>query len=417
MASRAHARQRRREKEPWLLIKAKDDEARNPDDPDILEDKPLSVVSGRSIPEIAEGKGRKRVWHSNRSVKDNVTGGATKADASVRRASTSKTSAKASPQSGRRPRPTAAKKKAAKKRTSESSEKEPRPPGAPLPDFVPPSLATLRTKAPSGAGWVHEIKFDGYRIQARLDHGNVRLLTRKGLDWTSKFPNVAAAVAELSARTALVDGEVVILDAGGVSSFSGLQAALKAGERDRFLYYVFDLLHLDGRDLTGVPLIERKAELGRLVGKVQQGTIRYSDDFEESGPTMLQHACGLGLEGIVSKRTDAPYRTGRSETFVKTKCSNAQEFVVGGFAPSNVQPRAIGALVAGYYDQGRFIYAGRIGTGYTQTVARDSVEAAASIGDRQAAVRSNSPRGSPPARRELGRAQNGDRVGIPRVDR
>ena len=360
-------------KEPWLLIKAKDDEARNPDDPDILEDKPLSVVSGRSIPEIAEGKGRKRVWHSNRSVK--VTGGATKANVSVRRASTSKTSAKTSPktspQSGRRPRPSAGKKKTAKKRTSKSSEKEPRPQGGPLPDFVPPSLATLRTKAPSGAGWVHEIKFDGYRIQARLDRGKVRLLTRKGLDWTGKFPNVAAAVAELSARTALIDGEVVILDAGGVSSFSGLQAALKAGERDRFLYYVFDLLHLDGRDLTGVPLIERKAELGRLVGKAQQGTIRYSDDFEASGPTMLQHACGLGLEGIVSKRTDAPYRTGRSETFVKTKCSNAQEFVVGGYAPSNVQPRAIGALVAGYYDQGRFIYAGRIGTGYTQTVARD----------------------------------------------
>jgi bifunctional non-homologous end joining protein LigD len=308
-------------------------------------------------------------------VKDNVTGGATKANASVRRASTSKTSAntspKTSPQSGRRRRPSAAKKKTAKKRTSTSSEKEPRPQGAPLPDFVPPSLATLRAAAPSGAGWVHEIKFDGYRIQARLDRGKVHLLTRKGLDWTSKFPNVAAAVAELPAGTAVIDGEVVILDAGGVSSFSGLQAALKAGERDRFLYFAFDLLHLDGRDLTGVPLIERKAELGRLVGKAQQGTIRYSDDFEASGPTMLQHACGLGLEGIVSKRTDAPYRTGRSETFVKTKCSNAQEFVVGGYAPSNVQPRAIGALVAGYYDQGRFIYAGRIGTGYTQTVARD----------------------------------------------
>ncbi|MEA2967399.1 MAG: bifunctional non-ous end joining protein LigD [Alphaproteobacteria bacterium] len=358
-------------KEPWLLIKAKDDEARNPDDPDILEDKPLSVVSGRSIPEIAEGKGRKRVWHSNRSVKDNVTGAATKADASVRRASTSKTSPKTSPQSGRRPRPTAAKKKTAKKLASKSSEKEPRPHGAPLPDFVPPSLATLRATAPSGAGWLHEIKFDGYRIQARLDRGDVRLLTRKGLDWTSKFPNVAVAAAKLPARTALVDGEVVIEDAGGVSVFSGLQAALKAGERERFLYYVFDLLHLDGRDLTGLPLIERKAELKRLVGKSRDGTIRYSDDFEESGPKMLQHACGLGLEGIVSKRMDAPYRTGRSETFVKTKCSNAQEFVVGGYAPSNVQPRAVGALVAGYYDQGRFIYAGRIGTGYAQTVARD----------------------------------------------
>jgi bifunctional non-homologous end joining protein LigD len=362
-------------KEPWLLIKAKDDEARNPHDPDILEDKPLSVVSGRSIPEIAEGKGRKRVWHSNRSAKDNVAGGATKANASVRRASTSKTSAKtspkASPRSAPRPRPSAAEKKTAKKRTSKSSEKEPRPHGAPLPDFVPPSLATLRATAPSGEGWLHEIKFDGYRIQARLDRGNVRLLTRKGLDWTSKFPNVAAAVAKLPAHTALVDGEVVIEDAGGVSIFSGLQAALKARERERFLYYVFDLLHLDGRDLADLPLVERKAELKRLVGKSRDGTIRYSDDFEESGPKMLRHACELGLEGIVSKRKDAPYRTGRSETFVKTKCSNAQEFVVGGYSPSTVLPRAIGALVVGYYEEGRLTYAGRIGTGYTQTVARD----------------------------------------------
>ena len=404
-------------KEPWLLIKAKDDEARNPDDPDILEDKPLSVVSGRSIPEIAEGKGRKRVWHSNRSVKDNVTGGATKADASVRRASTSKTSAKASTQSGRRPRPTAAKKKAAKKRTSESSEKEPRPPGAPLPDFVPPSLATLRTKAPSGAGWVHEIKFDGYRIQARLDHGNVRLLTRKGLDWTSKFPNVAAAVAELSARTALVDGEVVILDAGGVSSFSGLQAALKAGERDRFLYYVFDLLHLDGRDLTGVPLIERKAELGRLVGKVQQGTIRYSDDFEEYGPDhaaarlrararrnrIQANGCALPQRSVGNVRQDQVLeRPGiRGRRFRAVERSTA-----GDRCPGR------GLLRSGPFHLCR-PYRHRL----HPDRSAGSVEAAASIGDRQAAVRSNSPRGSPPARRELGRAQNGDRGAIPRVDR
>jgi bifunctional non-homologous end joining protein LigD len=364
---RMHGRAGER-KEPWLLIKAKDDEARGPDGPDILEDKPLSVVSGRSIPEIAEGKGRKRVWHSNRSVKDNVTAGATKGNASAtRRASTSNTSQK----SARSPRASATKKKTARKRTGKGNDTEPRPQGVSLPDFVPPSLATLRATAPSGEGWVHEIKFDGYRIQARLDRGKVRLLTRKGLDWTSKFPNVAAAVAKLSARTALIDGEVVIEDAGGVSSFSGLQAALKAGERERFVYYVFDLLHLDGRDLTGLPLTERKAELERLVGKAQRGTTRYSDDFEATGPQVLRHACQLALEGIVSKRKDAPYCTGRSETFIKTKCSNAQEFVVGGYSPSTVLPRAIGALVVGYFDQGRLIYAGRIGTGYTQIVACD----------------------------------------------
>ncbi len=163
----------------------------------------------------------------------------------------------------------------------------------------------------------------------------------------------------------------MVEDKKGVSSFSELQAALKAGERERFIYYVFDLLHLDGRDLTALPLIERKAELARLVGKAQRGPIKYSEHFEDEGPAVLRHACELALEGIVSKRMDAPYRSGRSDTFIKTKCSNAQELVVGGYSPSTVRPRAIGALVVGYYDHGRLIYAGRVGTGYTQSLARD----------------------------------------------
>ncbi len=358
-------RMRRRpgeKKDPWLLIKAQDEAARGANDPDILEDMPLSVVTGRSIPEIAEGKGAKRVWHSNRSVQDNVKSGATKAQGSPRRTPAS------SQQGARSPRRSASEKKTAKKK---GKERKPRPPGAAVPDFVPPALATLRATAPEGQGWVHEIKFDGYRIQARLDHGEVRLLTRKGLDWTGKFPNVAAAIAELPARTALIDGEVVVETERGVSSFSGLQAALKAGDRDRFIYYVFDLLHLDGHDLTGLPLIERKAELARLVGRARRGPIVYSEHFEGSGEVVLRHACGMSLEGIVSKRKDAPYSSGRSDAFLKIKCANAQEFVVGGYSPSTVLPRAIGALVAGYYDRGSLVYAGRIGTGYTQAVARD----------------------------------------------
>ncbi|MBV8420650.1 MAG: DNA ligase D, partial [Hyphomicrobiales bacterium] len=350
-------------KEPWLLIKSKDEEARGANDPDILEDEPRSVVSGRSISEIAEGKGRKRVWHSNKSVKDNVEAGATKGNAAARR-----TSAGKSAQPRARPRGAAASKKSRNERAKANDRSAL---GARLPEFVPPSLAILRATAPSGAGWAHEIKFDGYRIQARLDHGEVRLLTRKGLDWSDKFPNIAAAVAKLPARTALIDGEVVVEEENGVSSFSALQAALKAGERERFVYYVFDLLHIDGRDLTGLPLIERKAELARLVEKAQRGPIKYSEHFEEEGSAVLRHACELRLEGIVSKRMDAPYRSGRSDTFIKTKCSNAQELVVGGYAPSTVRPRAIGALVVGYYDHGRLIYAGRVGTGYTQSLAQD----------------------------------------------
>ena len=237
---------------------------------------------------------------------------------------------------------------------------------------MPPSLATLRTTAPSGAGWVHEIKFDGYRIQARLDRGKVRLLTRKGLDWTSKFPNVAAAVAELPARTALIDGEVVILDAGGVSSFSGLQAALKAGERDRFLYYVFDLLHLDGRDLTGLPLIERKAE---LEAPRRQGATMARSDTATISRNRARRCCstpaGWGSkESSPSARMRPTAPAGRRRSS-RPSARTPRNSWSAAIAPSNVQPRAIGALVAGYYDQGRFIYAGRIGTGYTQTVARD----------------------------------------------
>ena len=342
-------------KEPWLLIKARDEEAREVNDPDILEQEPLSVVSGRSMPEIAEGKGRKRVWHSNRSVADNVKSGAIKGA----RAPTSER-ASARPKQSRR-----------EQKAQRSGEKDDWSGSAALPKFVPPSLATLRDQAPSEPGWLHEIKFDGYRIQARIDRGRVALLTRKGLDWTDKFPNVAAAAAKLGARSALIDGEIVVEDERGVASFSGLQAALKAGEANSFIYYVFDLLHLDGRDLTALPLIGRKQQLKRLIGEKAEGPMRYSEHFEEAGPLVLRHACEMGLEGIVSKRADAPYRGGRSDAFIKTKCANSQEFVVGGYSLSTVLPKAIGALVVGYYDRGRLIYAGRIGTGYTRAVAAD----------------------------------------------
>jgi bifunctional non-homologous end joining protein LigD len=344
-------RRARESKDNWLLIKSKDEWARD-DGLDVLDEQPLSVVSGRSIADIAEGKGRKRIWHSNRGVKANVK------EPILENARSS------------RPHRAARRERRASTAAKNRKGKDTRPRDASLPDFVPPSLAILRSTAPTGEGWVHEIKFDGYRNQARLVHGNVRLLTRKGLDWTDKFPNVAAAVAALPARAALIDGEVVVEDESGISSFSALQAALKAGERSRFIYYVFDLLYCDGRDLRNVPLGERKAELSKLVGK-GNGPIRYSEDFTGDGAAVLRHACEMSLEGIVSKRKEAPYVSGRSDTFIKTKCANAQEFVVGGYSPSTALPRAIGALAVGYYDGGRLVYAGRIGTGYTHAVARD----------------------------------------------
>jgi bifunctional non-homologous end joining protein LigD len=343
-------------RENWLLIKAHDEAARTEKDPDILEEMDRSVVTGRSIPEIAEGKGGKRVWQSNRGAKDNVKAGAT--------SSSARTAPKRN--GARTPR-----RAAAKKTKTKTAEKKSR--GAPLPDFVPPSLATLRTVAPSGQGWVHEIKFDGYRIQARLEDGKVKLLTRKGLDWAHKFPNIATAVAKLPAETAMIDGEIVVENERGVSDFSALQAALKDERTDKFVYYVFDLFHLDGRDLLPLPLIERKAELKRLLDRANGvgDVIRYSEHFDEEGALVLRQACRMTLEGIVSKHVDAPYRSGRADTFIKTKCANAQELVVGGYSPSTVMPRAIGALAVGYYDKGRLIYAGRIGTGYTHDTARD----------------------------------------------
>jgi bifunctional non-homologous end joining protein LigD len=348
-------------RESWLLIKAHDDAARGERDPDILEEEPNSVVSGRSIEEIAQAKGR--VWQSNRGAAANAK------TAAQPRIGGMNAKPKAARATRRAPAKSAGGKnaKASGKRKADDVEG-----GVPLPDFIPPSLATLRAQAPDGPQWLHEVKFDGYRIQARLDHGKGRLLTRKGLDWTEKFPNVAQAVARLPATTALLDGEIVVEDEHGVSSFSALQAALKAHETERFVYDVFDLLHLDGRDLTGLALIERKRALKQLLGGAKQtGPIRFSEHLEGDGALVLARACEMALEGIVSKRADAPYSSGRSENFIKSKCANAQEFVVGGYVPSSVLPRAVGALVVGYYENGKLAYAGRVGTGFARAVARD----------------------------------------------
>src|SRR5579885_930454 len=238
-----------------------------------------------------------------------------------------------------------------------------------LPGFVEPQLATLIAKAPDSARWIHEIKFDGYRIQARLEHGKVKLMTRKGLDWTDKFPTVAEAVAGLPADTALMDGELVSEDKDGVSRFSLLQQDLKDGRHDRMVYYAFDLLHCDGADLKPLPLTARKAALGRLLARAH-GAVRFSESLTERGSVLLKQACKMGLEGIISKVADAPYRSGRGHDWLKSKCSNRQEFVVAGFTPSTADAHAVGALVLGVYRRGKLHYAGRTGTGFTHQTAR-----------------------------------------------
>lgn len=244
-------------------------------------------------------------------------------------------------------------------------------PAAKMPEFVPPCLALLSAKAPDSDAWVHEIKFDGYRMQARLSEGEVRLRTRTGLDWTGRFQSIADALAGLAQREALIDGEIVVETAEGVSSFSALQEELKSGRGDKFIYYAFDLLYCDGRDIRALPLIERKQMLRDLLAQLDDGgKVRFSEHFETSGSKLLEEACHLRLEGIVSKRKDAPYRSGRGGEWLKTKCSDRQELVIAGMVPATNDAKAVGSLVLGYYENGVLKYAGRTGTGFTHKSAR-----------------------------------------------
>jgi bifunctional non-homologous end joining protein LigD len=240
---------------------------------------------------------------------------------------------------------------------------------APLPDFVEPQLATLVKSAPSGKRWLHEIKLDGYRLQARISRGKVSLLTRKGLDWTHKFGDaITGALEKLSVSDAIIDGEVAVEASSGATDFSLLQQDLSDGRRDRFTFYAFDLLYLDGHDLAAVPLLQRKEVLETLL-ESSDAAVRYSQHFGDEGGIVLKHACRLSLEGIISKVATAPYRAGRGRDWVKSKCSARQEFVVAGYVPSSVSKTAIGSLVMGYYESGKFRHAGRVGTGYSQAMA------------------------------------------------
>ncbi len=334
----------------WLLIKQHDDAQRSAGDKDILEDEPLSAVTRRTMDEIANGP--KKEWRSNRARTSKAT-------------KTSKT--KTAP---RKRAPAAAIKPPRKTEGAEDDVLAAAPHGA-LPAFVAPCLASLGDKAPDSDDWLHEIKFDGYRIQARLDRGRVKLLTRKGLDWTRKFPTVADAIAKLPAKSALIDGEVVTEGSDGVSSFSLLQQELKASRHDRMVFYPFDLLHLDGADLTPLPLVSRKSALAKLLKRQPaRDRLRFSESLTEPGTKLLHHACKLGLEGIVSKLADAPYRSGRGRDWIKTKCSDRQELIVAGVMPSTADARAVGALVLGFYERGKLRYAGRTGTGFTRDTAR-----------------------------------------------
>ena len=218
---------------------------------------------------------------------------------------------------------------------------------------------------------MHEIKFDGYRLLARIDGGKVRLKTRSGLDWTAKFPSVQKALEKLPVVTALLDGEVIVETEQGTPDFGTLQQDLSAGRSDRFCYYVFDLLYLDGIDLTRAALLDRKRALSQLLAGRDDGVLKLSEHFTEKGDIVLRHACRLSLEGIVSKLATAPYHSGRSKAWLKSKCTDSDEFIVIGYVPSTTQRRTVGSLALGYFDKGKLVYAGRVGSGFSTAVADD----------------------------------------------
>jgi DNA ligase D-like protein (predicted ligase) len=235
-----------------------------------------------------------------------------------------------------------------------------------LPEWIRPQLTELVDAAPDGPDWLHEIKYDGYRMHARLDRGVVRLLTRTGLDWTHKYPAIATAVSSLGARQAYLDGELCGVSPDGVTSFSMIQLASDSGNAAALVFFLFDLLYLDGDDVSARPLIERKARLAALLFNVSS-PLHYSDHQRGQGRAFHEKACAMSLEGIVSKRADAAYETGNRGLWLKVKCLHREEFVVVGWTDPEGSRPWLGALLLGYYDpNGRLVYAGRAGTGIKQ---------------------------------------------------
>jgi bifunctional non-homologous end joining protein LigD len=325
----------------WLLIKEKDDEAREGSQASIVERRPESVLTERTLEEVANEKSR--VWHSTKSVAANMKAGAVAPLKSAARRAGARGNA-----------PDATIPKGARR--------------VAMPAQMTAQLATLVDEAPAGPGWLHEIKFDGYRMLCRIERGQCQIWSRNGKEWTDAFPGIAKAAAKLPVRSAWIDGEIVMPGENGATSFQALQNALSANAERSLVYFAFDLMYLDGFDLRRVPLIERKRLLQpRVADSVR---LRYSNHFATDGKTMLEEACKLGLEGIISKREDAPYEATRSRSWLKTKCSKRQEMVIGGFTEGQGSRSGFGALLLGVHDEGKLRYAGKVGTGFDQAALK-----------------------------------------------
>ncbi|MBM3617536.1 MAG: ATP-dependent DNA ligase, partial [Alphaproteobacteria bacterium] len=307
----------------WLLIKHTDEESIPGDGEKLLERFSTSVASERSMEQIANAKDS--IWKSKNAAKN---------------------------------KPAAKKKMPLVKKGKDK-----------FPSFIKPQLATLVDALPEGEKWVHEVKFDGYRLQAHINAGKVKLFTRSGLNWTAKFPKLATSLGNLPCDSAILDGEVVAINPDGVSNFKALQYALSEADDGELQFYAFDLLYRDGVNLMKEKLTARKASLAELLEKPPEN-IFYSEHFESENGDFLTHACKLHLEGVISKLKDGRYVEGRGKSWVKSKCSKRQEFVIAGFTLPT-KGKGIGALILGYYEDNALHYAGRVGTGFTSELSLD----------------------------------------------
>jgi bifunctional non-homologous end joining protein LigD len=327
-------------KPAWLLIKEHDEFERPPDAKLITDSEPNSVITGRSIEEIAAGKDH--VWNSNRPQR--------------------------LPQV-RVPHPREARVGVPPRIPEGSLTKLP---NEHQPTFLKPQLALETKSPPDTTGWLHELKLDGYRIQARKDGAKVQMLTRSGLDWTARMASIAREIAKLPCDSCTLDGEVVVLSSDGTTSFADLQASFQEGAKHHLTYFCFDLLHLDGHNPRSLPLIDRKKLLAELLKSADSDCLQISEHLTTSGVKMFHRACELHAEGIVSKRADCPYSGTRSSDWLKSKCLHEQELVIGGYTlpgKGKAGGPGIGALLLGYYNDKQLIYAGRTGTGFSQKFA------------------------------------------------
>ncbi len=327
----------------WLLIKHRDEFAKEGEDNDILE-MDRSVASGRSMDQIAAGKGRAPkpfMLAKNGKAKADAVWNSNRGEAAEARARTTVAGSRIAPA---KPKPVSA-----------------------IPDFVAPQLCASVESPPTGEGWCHEIKFDGYRVQLRIEDGDAALKTRKGLDWSDKFPAIAKEGSALP--DALIDGEIVAVNHEGVPDFSALQAAIADGKTGNLIFFAFDLLFAGREDLRSLPLSERKARLRQLLEqrKGKANLIRYVEHFDEDGETVLKSAQKLSLEGIISKKLDAPYRSGRTESWTKAKVRAGHEVVLGGWKTTNGKFRS---LMAGVQRGNHLAFVGMVGTGFGQDTVR-----------------------------------------------